>query len=94
MMKPHKNTAKKHLSYSLVSFVNSNFQNQVSISVKNHLNLRGWKVDHLIDLVTPQHITEGEALELDNERFRKLPDGELLTGLTVLLTPRTIPVTI
>ena len=49
------------------------------------------KLHQLVDLVPPQSIPEGEALELDDQGVGQPPHGHLLTGLPLLLTAGAVP---
>ena len=50
-----------------------------------------WELHHLINLVPPDEVPEGEALELDDEGVGESPDGHLFGGLPMLLTGRAVP---
>ena len=50
-----------------------------------------WELHHLINLVPPDEVPEGEALELDDESVGESPDGHLFGGLPMLLTGRAVP---
>ena len=49
------------------------------------------ELHHLINLVPPDEVPEGEALELDDEGVGESPDGHLFGGLPMLLTGRAVP---
>lgn len=49
------------------------------------------KVDHVVDFISPNETPEGKAFELDDEHIWQSPQQQLLGGLSVLLTFRTVP---
>lgn len=49
------------------------------------------KVDHVVDLISPNEASEGEAFELDDQDVGETPQQQLLGGLAVLLALRTVP---
>ena len=49
------------------------------------------KLHQLVDLVPPQSIPEGEALELDDQGVGQPPHGHLLAGLPLLLAAGAVP---
>lgn len=49
------------------------------------------KVDHVIDLVSPDETPEGEAFKLDDQHIGQTPQKQLLGGFSVLLALWTVP---
>ncbi len=60
-------------------------------ALRKRLNAPRGELDHLVDLVSTDEVSEGEAFELDDECRRQPPDGQLLGRLAVLLALRTVP---
>ena len=51
-----------------------------------------WEDDSIFELVSAEVAGIGEPLEVDDQHRRKLPNGDLLSGLTMFLALGAVPV--
>lgn len=55
------------------------------------MHLPDRKVNHVVDLISPDEASEGEAFELDDQNVWQTPQQQLFGGLSVLLALWTVP---